>query len=145
MRAEVRKTLEAVRHELTCLHGLLTADGAAPALTWPLDTTKLVSQIDAALGACLPVASDADIQGWKAHAERPHKQGEQVAIGWVNDQILSLIARIEKEQQRIRDWESTARQKEQQRIRNWESTARQQERQLANYRKVFKRNAGGRA
>lgn len=44
-----RKALESARHELTTLHGLIAADGAAPQETWSIDTSAVVSAIDEAL------------------------------------------------------------------------------------------------
>lgn len=44
-----RKALEMARHELTTLHGLIAADGAAPNETWSIDTSAAVSAIDDAL------------------------------------------------------------------------------------------------
>ena len=44
-----RKALEAARHELTTLHGLIAADGAAPQETWSIDTSAVVAAIDEAL------------------------------------------------------------------------------------------------
>lgn len=45
-----RAALEAARHELTTLHGLIAADGAAPHETWSIDTAAVVAAIDEALG-----------------------------------------------------------------------------------------------
>ncbi len=47
--------LEAARHELTTLQGLVVADGACPEETWTIDSSKALTEIDAALGskACL--------------------------------------------------------------------------------------------
>ena len=44
-----RKALEIARHELTILHGLIAADGAAPKETWNIDTSAVVAAIDEAL------------------------------------------------------------------------------------------------
>lgn len=44
-----RKSLEMARHELTTLHGLIAAEGAAPNETWSIDTSEAVSVIDDAL------------------------------------------------------------------------------------------------
>ena len=44
-----RKALEIARHELTTLHGLIAADGAAPSETWSIDTCAAVAAIDDAL------------------------------------------------------------------------------------------------
>ena len=44
-----RKALEIARHELTTLHGLIAADGAAPSETWSIDTSAAVVAIDDAL------------------------------------------------------------------------------------------------
>src|SRR5947199_116777 len=41
--------LEAARHELTTLHGLVACDGAAPEETWSIDTSKVLAQLDAVL------------------------------------------------------------------------------------------------
>ena len=46
---ELKKALEAARHELTTLHGLVAFDGAAPAHTWPIDTSEVLRIIDKAL------------------------------------------------------------------------------------------------
>lgn len=43
------RALESARHELTALHGLLAADGAAPSLTWNLNTSAVVAELDQAL------------------------------------------------------------------------------------------------
>jgi hypothetical protein len=48
-RARERRVLEMARHELTTLHGLIAADGMAPAETWQIDTCKTVAEIDAVL------------------------------------------------------------------------------------------------
>lgn len=45
----VKHALEAARHELTTLHGLTLADGAAPQETWQADTKAVIDQIDQAL------------------------------------------------------------------------------------------------
>jgi len=44
-----RQALELARYELTTMHGLVAADGAAPDITWPIDTSKAVAAIDEAL------------------------------------------------------------------------------------------------
>jgi hypothetical protein len=49
MNDKQRKALEAARHELTTLHGLIAADGAAPQETWPIDTSAVVAAIDEAI------------------------------------------------------------------------------------------------
>lgn len=49
MTEKERKALEMARHELTTLHGLMAADGAAPSETWSIDTSAVVSAIDDAL------------------------------------------------------------------------------------------------
>jgi hypothetical protein len=49
MTDKVRKALEAARHELTTLHGLLAADGVAPQETWAIDTSATIALIDEAL------------------------------------------------------------------------------------------------
>lgn len=46
---QMEDALEAARHTLSTLHGLLAADGAAPEERWTLDTNEEVQQIDAAL------------------------------------------------------------------------------------------------
>jgi hypothetical protein len=40
------RALEIARHELTTLHGLIAADGAAPQETWSIDTSAAVKSID---------------------------------------------------------------------------------------------------
>ena len=50
-----RQALEAARHELTTLHGLTAADGAAPLETWVIDTHAVTAAIDEAL---METASD---------------------------------------------------------------------------------------
>ena len=49
MTEKQRKALESARHELTTLHGLIAADGAAPQETWSIDTGDVVAAIDEAL------------------------------------------------------------------------------------------------
>lgn len=49
MNEKERKALETARHELTTLHGLIAADGAAPNETWSIDTSAAVAAIDDAL------------------------------------------------------------------------------------------------
>jgi hypothetical protein len=49
MTEKERKALEIARHELTTLHGLIAADGAAPNETWSIDTSAAVAAIDDAL------------------------------------------------------------------------------------------------
>jgi hypothetical protein len=44
-----KQLLEAVRHELTTLHGLEVCDGAAPDSRFRLDESALLARIDAAL------------------------------------------------------------------------------------------------
>ena len=43
---KLRDALEMARHELTTLHGLIAADGAAPRETWSIDTMGVTSVID---------------------------------------------------------------------------------------------------
>lgn len=43
--------LEAARHELTTLHGLVVCDGAAPEETWSIDASKALGEMDALLKA----------------------------------------------------------------------------------------------
>jgi len=45
----IRSALEAARHELTTLHGLVAADGAAPTETWTLDESHVIRQLDEAI------------------------------------------------------------------------------------------------
>lgn len=45
----VKQALEAARHELVTLHGLLAADGASPSETWVIDTSAAIAQLDMAL------------------------------------------------------------------------------------------------
>ena len=47
--AAMGHALRVARHELVTLHGLLAADGAAPAETWSIDTNAAIAAIDAAL------------------------------------------------------------------------------------------------
>jgi hypothetical protein len=47
----IKSALEAARHELTTLHGLVAADGAAPNETWTLDESHIIQQLDAAIEA----------------------------------------------------------------------------------------------
>jgi hypothetical protein len=51
MKPETKQALEAARHELVTLDGLLAADGCAPHETWTIDTSAVVALIDAALAA----------------------------------------------------------------------------------------------
>ena len=44
------RALLAAEHELTTLHGLLAADGAAPSETWTIDTSETLALISEALG-----------------------------------------------------------------------------------------------
>ena len=43
--------MEAARHELITLDGLIAADGAAPTETWVLDTKAIIKKLDAVLSA----------------------------------------------------------------------------------------------
>lgn len=54
---QVIKALEFARHELTVAHGLLAFDGAAPQVTWPIDTSKAVALIDGALSQLVQIDS----------------------------------------------------------------------------------------
>ena len=45
----IKSALEAARHELTTLHGLVAADGAAPTETWTLDESHIIRQLDEAI------------------------------------------------------------------------------------------------
>ena len=45
----MKKALEAARHELATLHGLIAADGAAPTETWTLDESSILRQLDEAI------------------------------------------------------------------------------------------------
>lgn len=54
-KTNVKSALEAARHELTTLHGLVAADGAAPNETWTLDESEIIRQLD---GAIESVGSD---------------------------------------------------------------------------------------
>ena len=45
----IKSALESARHELTTLHGLVAADGAAPNETWPLDESHIIRQLDEAI------------------------------------------------------------------------------------------------
>lgn len=47
--SEIKTALEAARHELATLNGLLAADAVAPAETWTIDTTNLLEQLDAVI------------------------------------------------------------------------------------------------
>lgn len=47
----IKSALEAARHELTTLHGLIAADGAAPTETWTLDESHIIRQLDVAIEA----------------------------------------------------------------------------------------------
>lgn len=47
--ARIQAALEAARHELATLHGLLAADGAAPGETWTINVATTLALIDAAL------------------------------------------------------------------------------------------------
>ena len=49
MNPEIKAALEAARHELTTLNGLLAADVVVPAETWVIDTTKILAQLDAVI------------------------------------------------------------------------------------------------
>ena len=51
MNPEIKAALEAARHELVTLHGLLAADGVAPEETFSIDTTKIVEQLDSVIEA----------------------------------------------------------------------------------------------
>ena len=44
-----REAMEAARHELVTLDGLIAADGAAPAEIFVIDTKATIAKIDAAL------------------------------------------------------------------------------------------------
>lgn len=46
---ELLAALETSRHALTTLHGLIVADGASPNGSWPVDESKALAEIDAAL------------------------------------------------------------------------------------------------
>ena len=46
-----REAMEYARHELTTLHGLVAADGAAPTITWEIDTSVAVAKLDTVLTA----------------------------------------------------------------------------------------------
>lgn len=50
---QMKKALEEARHELTTLHGLVAADGAAPQETWVIDTNAVIAVIDQALNEAL--------------------------------------------------------------------------------------------
>ena len=50
---KIREALEAALHELTTLHGLIVADGAAPHETWQADTTNITALIDEAISELL--------------------------------------------------------------------------------------------
>ena len=41
--------MEAARHELVTLHGLVAHDGAAPDHQWPIDTKQTIALLDAVL------------------------------------------------------------------------------------------------
>ena len=43
--------MEAARHELITLDGLIAADGVAPTETWVLDTKAIIKKLDAVLSA----------------------------------------------------------------------------------------------
>lgn len=45
--------LEAARHELVTLNGLIAADGAAPNETFPIDCTNVLIMVDEALAIVL--------------------------------------------------------------------------------------------
>jgi hypothetical protein len=47
--SKCRQALNTARHELVTMDGLLAADGAAPAETFSIDTSKAVAEIDEAL------------------------------------------------------------------------------------------------
>lgn len=68
--AKQRSALEAARHELTTLHGLIAADGAAPHETWSIDTSSVVAMIDEAL-------TSLDIQPAEPDhpCSSPHREG----------------------------------------------------------------------
>lgn len=49
MNTETKEALEAARHELVTLHGLVAADGEAPMETFKIDTSDAVQKIDKAI------------------------------------------------------------------------------------------------
>ena len=51
MNTKTKNALDAARHELTTLHGLLAADGAAPSETWTINVADTLALIDAALAS----------------------------------------------------------------------------------------------
>ena len=51
MNTKTKNALDAARHELTTLHGLLAADGAAPNETWTINVADTLALIDAALAS----------------------------------------------------------------------------------------------
>lgn len=57
------QALEAARHELTVMHGLMAFDGAAPQVTWPIDTRKVVALIDGALSQFANGANKVAVMG----------------------------------------------------------------------------------
>lgn len=51
MNPEIKAALEAARHELVTLHGLIAADAVSPEDTFSIDTTEIVAQLDAVIEA----------------------------------------------------------------------------------------------
>ncbi len=53
---KIKAALEAARHELATLHGLIAADGAEPTETWTLDESSILRQLDAAIQETVPAS-----------------------------------------------------------------------------------------
>ena len=53
-----RDAMEAARHELVTLDGLIAADGAAPSETWTIDTRATIAKLDAALTEACDTGTD---------------------------------------------------------------------------------------
>lgn len=54
---QVIPALKFARHELTVAHGLMAFDGAAPQVTWPIDSSKALALIDGALSQLAQIDS----------------------------------------------------------------------------------------
>jgi hypothetical protein len=49
MNDKVRMALEIALHDLTCFHGLVVCDGAAPNETFEIDTNAITQRIEAVI------------------------------------------------------------------------------------------------
>jgi hypothetical protein len=104
-----RKALEIARHELTTLHGLIAADGAAPTETWTIDTNRVVAAIDEVLSE-----SPSGIRHWSScamHNEPAYPAGpcdcgalakaERRYAVWLGQSVYNLVAGLRN---RLMSW-----------------------------------------